>query len=105
MLYPIGILVLCLYIVWKYREQLHDPKVQERFGMLYAGYEYRCWYYESLELLRKLVLSSVVIFVAPGTVSQIAIGLLVSVASLVLHVGLAANLLRALLWLAAENRG
>ena len=53
-------------------------------------YEYRCWYYESLELLRKLVLSSVVIFVLPGSVSQIAIGLLVSVASLVLHVGLAA---------------
>jgi hypothetical protein len=37
MLYPIGILVLCFYFVWKYREQLHDPKVQERFGMLYAG--------------------------------------------------------------------
>jgi uncharacterized paraquat-inducible protein A len=37
LLYPIGILAMCLLIVWKYRDHLHEPKVQRRFGMLYEG--------------------------------------------------------------------
>ena len=52
---------------------------------LMSGIESECWYYEVTELVRKLLLSSVIIFVHPGTFVQIAAALLVCVGFMTNH--------------------
>jgi len=42
-----------------------------RFGVLYAKYEPQCWWWELVELSRKLVLTGAVLFIKPGYVTQI----------------------------------
>ena len=53
-----------------------------RYGLLYAKYEIRCWWWEMVELLRKLLLTGVVVFVVPGSVTQIWFAIVVSLVSL-----------------------
>jgi hypothetical protein len=64
--------------------------VEAKLGFLIEGIELRCWFHEPLELIRKLILSGLVIFVAPGTTSQVAFALLVCLIALVAHVELKA---------------
>ena len=57
-------------------------KYLARYGLLYAKYEIRCWWWEMVELLRKLLLTGVVVFVVPGSVTQIWFAIIVSLVSL-----------------------
>ena len=54
-------------------------------AFLMSGIEAECWYYEVTELIRKLLLSSVIIFVHPGTFAQIAAALLLCVGFMTHH--------------------
>jgi len=47
------------------------------FGWLYRAYEGGYWFWELIEFLRKFILSSVIIFVVPGSIVQIIVGLVV----------------------------
>ena len=47
-------------------------------GQLFASYQTECWYWELVELLRKLVLTGALVFVDSGGSGQIAVGLLVA---------------------------
>mmetsp|Transcript_14088 Transcript_14088/g.48537 ORF Transcript_14088/g.48537 Transcript_14088/m.48537 type:complete len:360 (+) Transcript_14088:1544-2623(+) len=50
-------------------------------GFIFSGYHCRCWYYELVEMLRKLVLTGLIMFV-PGSTAQVAAALFVSTVSL-----------------------
>ena len=45
-----------------------------------------CFYYELLELLRKLLLTSIVIFIDPGTTAQLGWAFFIEIIFLVAHV-------------------
>ena len=47
-------------------------------GQLFASYHTECWYWELVELLRKLVLTGALVFVDAGGSGQVAVGLLVA---------------------------
>ena len=47
-------------------------------GFLFAVYTTRCWYWESIELLRKLVLTSILALISPGSAGQVVVGCLVA---------------------------
>ena len=55
---------------------------------MYAAYEPSRYAFEIFELFRKLLLTSVLIFVAPGTAAQLVVALLVCFISLVINVRL-----------------
>lgn len=66
------------------RQFIYEKRNLRRFGILYAKYEERCWWYELVEVSRKLVLSGLIIFIAPGTVSQVWFALMASMFFLLL---------------------
>ena len=51
-------------------------------GFLFAVYTTRCWYWESVELLRKLILTSILALVSPGSAGQVVVGCLVAFVAL-----------------------
>lgn len=53
-----------------------------RYGLLYAKYDPRCWWWEEVELLRKLLLTGVVVFVSPGSTVQIWFAVIVALTAL-----------------------
>ena len=63
-----------------------EKQALDRAGFLFADYHIGCWYWEVYDLCRKLMLSSVIIFVEPGKPSQILIGIIISFVTLLLTV-------------------
>ena len=68
------------------------PRVQKRalkeVGFLYCCYSSACWYWEAVELGRKLVLTSILTLIAPGSAGQVLVGLLIAFFMLVLNLRL-----------------
>jgi hypothetical protein len=76
--YCIGAPLLFLLLTAKYRA---DPKVRPRISLLLVSYGHSdgsVWFYESVDMLRKLLLTSVVLIVEPDTRVQLWFGLIVS---------------------------
>ena len=60
--------------------------IEYRYGFIYSQYNPDAWYWEEIELLKKYVLTSVIIFVKPGTTAQLAAAFVITLCFLVLHV-------------------
>eukprot|EP00937_MAST-01D_sp_MAST-1D-sp2_P007766 g7766.t1 len=77
--YPIGVPLLFLGVLFVNRKQLYagdagheaDAEMEEELGFLYLGYTRKYWWWECVELLRKLTLTGLVVFIAPGTPTQL----------------------------------
>merc|ERR1712166_214041 len=59
------------------RKNLRSHKLLSQIGFIVESYQEHAWYYEMWELVRKLFLVGVIAVIAPGSVFQILIGLLV----------------------------
>ena len=57
-------------------------------GFLFSIYSTRCWYWESVELLRKLVLTSILALISPGSAGQVVVGALVALFALLANIKL-----------------
>lgn len=79
LLYPIGIPLATFLILYSNRDRLTETATFYKYGFLYGGYKENRWWFEIVELMRKLVLTSIIIFVSQGTASQIFIGILVTI--------------------------
>ena len=68
------------------------PKLKKRaiqeVGFLISSYRCGCWYWEVVELFRKLILTSVISLVAPGSATQVTVGCLISFVMLLLNLKL-----------------
>ncbi|GMH48997.1 hypothetical protein TrVE_jg8778 [Triparma verrucosa] len=89
--YPIGIPLLYAVLLFRSRDRLvkpdrdYDPKIS-KINFLWQNYEPGKWWFEVFECARRLGMSSVLIFVAQGTASQIVVGLLISVFTSALYI-------------------
>ena len=54
------------------------------YGSLYQSYRREYWYFEGVEMLKKMILAGGLVLVAPGTAAQVLIGLLIATAFLFL---------------------
>ena len=79
--YCIGAPLSMLWLTYRHRE---SPEGRARVGMLLVSYTPSCWFFESVEMLRKFLLTSVVLVVAPNTRVQLWFGLVVSVSFAIL---------------------
>ncbi|EEY65758.1 uncharacterized protein PITG_03282 [Phytophthora infestans T30-4] len=59
------------------RKNLTDSTVQARLGFIYAEYTHDYWWFEVVDLSRKLFLSGVIVFVENGSVEQVLLALAV----------------------------
>merc|ERR1712139_594874 len=59
------------------RRNLRDHINYNRIGFIYYAYHEDAWFYEIVELMRKLILNGFAVLISPGTTSQIVFGLFV----------------------------
>jgi len=89
--YAIGIPALFIYLLYSNREAMHDEEhpghkeCRSKLGFLYRAYDPAAWYWECVLLMHKLLLTGLIIFIKPGTVSQLAAGFVISFFFYVLH--------------------
>ena len=57
-------------------------------GFLFSVYNSRCWYWESVELVRKLILTSILALISPGSAGQVVVGCLVALFALLANIKL-----------------
>lgn len=100
--YPIGIPALFTFLLFRNRDQIHDAIQKMQYGFLFQDYFPKYFWWEVWDLLRKLAISSLMVFFAPGSVMQILTATLFSLGALMAHVRLfpyifqAANLMQLL---------
>ena len=90
--YVIGIPVVCMAWLWRHRHLIQtkaaDSKTGQEFAstysQLFASYNSRHFYFEGVEMIKKMTLAGGLVLVAPGSSVQILVGILVALAFLVL---------------------
>jgi len=90
--YPLGLPYLYFVVMYRNRHRFHLEQVNAQFGFLYNQYEPQCWHYELIEMARKLLLTGVITFFMPETISQIAFAMLISGIFLCVHIHMKAFL-------------
>ena len=96
--YVVGFPIFLAYIVWKtHRQSQRSNKFSisdERYSLeamafailfLHENYSPGCWYWESIEMARKVILSAGVIFVGSESRTQVGIAAMVSAGFAMLH--------------------
>ena len=90
--YPLGIPVFFLYELIANRDALYDEEHQDhadvtaKISFLFRAYKEDAFYWEVVILVQKLLLTGLLIFIKPNTVSQLAAGFTISIVFWVLHV-------------------
>merc|ERR1711968_174153 len=79
---------MSVYLLYKRKNTLDDPKTVNLFGSLYLAYERPYWYWEAVEMLKKMVLAGGLVIVAAGSSAQVLIGVLISLFYLIVVVRL-----------------
>jgi hypothetical protein len=70
-IYPLGIPALFAFQLWRHRQKLDDDAVVARYGFLYEGYRPEAYLWDTWEMLRKLLLTGVVVLIFPGKSFQV----------------------------------
>ena len=85
--YTFGIPMFFFWILYINQRKLvlQTPRVESRFGFLYSTYRDDRWYWELLEMFRKLIFTSVIMFLSAGTSVQIVQAMLLAFFFLVAH--------------------
>ena len=95
-IYPVGIPLLYFMLTFSKRHILRKPTTERteeeqaavaHIGFLVANYKPDFWFFEVIECVRKLLLTSALIYISPGSATQGVFGLLVSMASQRLYIG------------------
>merc|ERR1711871_1608483 len=64
-----------IIITYMKKTNLRSHKAQARFGFICEAYKEKAWWFECLELTRKLALTGGVALISPGSITQILAGL------------------------------
>lgn len=98
LLYPIGVPVILFSLLADKRDEpwvdasgVPDETIgwAKRLEWAHSNYEEEYWWFEVYELVRKLAMTGIIIFIAPSTATQIATGMLMSMVALLVQAGCA----------------
>jgi hypothetical protein len=84
-LYPIGVPVFFVLLLWRERKHLHDSVNQKKYGFLFGDYVAVYFLWEVWDLGRKLMLSGLLIFFKRGSVSQLLVAMVIALFALELQ--------------------
>jgi hypothetical protein len=82
LLYCVGIPAGSAYLLYRRKDKLGHADTVSLFGSLYLSYERPFWYWDSVEMTKKMILTGGLVMVATGSSAQVLIGMLVSLAYL-----------------------
>ena len=93
--YPLGVPLLYFFLLFKGRQYIRNrdkatndivPNTYSELSeMLYSEYDPKCWWWEVFECVRRLMLTGMLVFIVPGSFSQVAWALLMSIISLCMN--------------------
>ena len=85
----LGVPFATYVLLTRNRHKLYShEKFSARFGLLYAQYEPEFYWYELAEMLRKVALLGISMFIAPGTMKQVMCCLLMALVFMTMHIKL-----------------
>lgn len=86
--YPIGFPMLIFFWLFTNREELRKEgsATRQAFDPLVGAYRLECWYWEAIEMFRKIILTGLMIFWNPGSVQQLVVGVQLSAFFLILSI-------------------
>ena len=70
-IYPLGIPALFAFQLWRHRKELDNDAVVARYGFLYEPYRREAFLWDIWEMLRKLLLTGVIVLIFPGKSFQV----------------------------------
>jgi hypothetical protein len=79
-IYVIGIPLAFLLHLRKHRARLEDSDFTEKFGSIYVAYKAQDYWFESFEMVKKIVLVGGMVLINPGSMSQVLMGFLIAFA-------------------------
>jgi hypothetical protein len=90
LLWPIGVPVLLFCLMFRVRTNIiaGDEDATGMFNFLIGDFKPKYWFWEVVELLRKLLLSGILSLVGRGSIAQAALGTVISFAFFALHLRL-----------------
>ncbi|GMI08230.1 hypothetical protein TrVE_jg10446 [Triparma verrucosa] len=90
--YPIGIPILFGYLLVKNKDAIKSMEERKenmeisKLSFLWSMYEPHVWWFEIFECVRRLMMTGMLIFVSPGSASQIVLALILATGSIVAFV-------------------
>merc|ERR1719231_39718 len=88
--YVLGIPLTLFCLLYVNRKKImkdpDNPALKARYGSLYHQYEPQYWYFELVQMFRKMVLTGLLMAVTPGTPVQVMVGIIVCFGYLVLWI-------------------
>merc|ERR1712070_61008 len=84
-LYPIGVPVFFVLLLWRERKNINDSVNQKKYGFLFGDYVAVYFLWEVWDLGRKLALSGALIFFNRGSVSQLLVAMVIALFALELQ--------------------
>jgi len=87
LIFPVGFPLMTFVILSRNRHRLHiEQKFKKRFGFAHERYEENFWFWEITEMLRKVLLCGVMMFVEPASMAQLSISILIGALFLCIHI-------------------
>jgi len=91
LIYPIGCPLLYATLLYRNKNKLHGTdeagsKIRERLGFIYDRYEPDFYWWEVVEMIRKFFLTGLILFMAPGSIAQLASALMIGTYFMAAHV-------------------
>ena len=89
-LYVAGVPIVIFLLLWRNRKHLHNlesPKhleVKFELGGLYQQYEPKYWWYELVEILKKMLMTGALCVVTPGSPLQLVTAIIIMTVSMVM---------------------
>ena len=92
-MYVIGVPLIQFIALWRNRRHLHEDsaldlkshrRVKKQFGAIYQHYTEECYYYDLIDLIRRLMLTGGLILVGGSSVAQVLLGIIVCLGWLLL---------------------
>jgi hypothetical protein len=88
LIYPLGFPLAIFLVLWSNRAELQkeDSAARVAYDPIVEPYRLECYYWEALEMFRKILLTGLMIFWSPGSVQQLVTGVQISAMFFVLSV-------------------
>ena len=81
-IYPVGVPVFFFALLQQARKSVAWTK---RLSFMFTTYKEQFWWFECYDLLRKLMVTGVILFIMPGTIVQIAVGIMFHMIGVIVH--------------------
>jgi len=75
LLYPVGIPVFFFALLQLNKKDLKESRIKAQLGFLYAGFSAECWWWELIDCVNKLALTSMLAFAPPQ--AQLQLGMVI----------------------------